>query len=170
MGEDLWDAREANPKGFFENIELKAALREYAGGKHFETMAEGKEGLRERFEQIILSQGYEGQKWLFKCGSTFHNMFFEFNPTWVKVWREPEHIIKSIRNAGFHREKDDWQLTRMIAIHHRAMWELPGFTVHTQKLIDGDDSEIRSVIEGLGLEYNSSITEQFINRDYWHYA
>jgi len=163
-------ANHLNPKGFFENNELKAALREHAGGKHFDTIAEGKDGLRSIFERIIRSQGYNDEKWLFKCGSTFHKMFFEFTPTWIKVWREPKFILKSIRNAHFQANMSDWELERMIAIHHRAMYDLPGYDIHPHKLIEGDDSEIKAIIEGIGLEYDSSITEKFIDRSYWHYG
>lgn len=161
----------ANPKGFFENREIKDAQRKWTGGKHFLDVPEGQPGWKQKVERIITEQGYRQGPWLFKTGATFWKVWYEFDPTWILVWRDKESIFNSVRRAGFMNLTDK-QLRKSIDLHHEEMDKIKktrkAFDVYPNDLINGDYSSIKTAIEGCGLEYDELTVRNFIEPKYWH--
>lgn len=163
-----------NQKGFFENRKVKLELRRWFN-KSFLDVPEGKPGWREKVEGIIREQGYRGGPWLYKHGATFWKAWYEFNPRWVLVWRDPEMIFQSIRNAQVMQKFTDPQVKESIRLHHEQMRIIKSkfddvFDVEADRLIQGDDSQIAAAIEGCGLTYDPMITREFVEPKLWHYA
>lgn len=162
-----------NAKGFFENRPLKAELQKWFG-KSYNDVPEGRHGWRNKAEQLILDQGYRDGPWLYKHGATFWKVWYEFTPKWVLVWRDPEAIFQSIRNAQVMQKLSDKQVRDSITLHHEQMRIIKetygAFDIHTDRLISGDDTEIAAAIEGCGLEYDPQITQDFVDPELWHYA
>lgn len=149
-----------NQKGYFENLELKKAVREY--GMCFFEEAEFKPGWKEKVESIIRSQGYEGGPWLFKHGAAFHKVWGEFKPKIVKVWRNPDDIFKSYRRSGFMNNYSDDEVKKSIKFHHYIMQNMQGFNVYCDAVVKGDYTSLEIAIKGCGLEYNEQIVKDFI--------
>ena len=148
---------EINPKGFFENKELKTTLRNWFG-MSYHTIPDPIEGWRGKVEQIITKQGYTEGPWLYKHGANFWKVWNEFNPKWVLVWREPEAILRSIRRARILNKFSDEEIRHSIALHHQQMGLIKNVhgavDVYPDEVVKGDHTSIANAIEYCGIEYN----------------
>ncbi len=92
---------------------------------------------------------------------------------WVIVRRQREDIVNSCLKTGFmraHRTEDGWMGW---VKHHEEMFDQmrgAGLVVHEvwpQKAISGDFSEIRGVVDDLGLQWNNTKIIDFISPALW---
>jgi hypothetical protein len=127
-------------------------------------------GWKAKVENIIRGQGYENGPWLFKHGATFHKVWNEFSPKWIKVKRDPEAIYKSYRHSGMLRRADDAQLKEIISYHHKILDDLPGITINSDSVVGGNYSDLEEAFDYCGLGFDSKIADKFINKEYWHFS
>ena len=159
-----------NPKGFFENLELKTEIRKWAGGNSFRDVPDFKPGWKDKVEGIIRGQGYKDGPWLFKHGATFFNLWEEFSPKWIKVRRDQRSIFDSYRNSGMLSTLSDDELKRIISFHHEIMDMLPGVDVRSEDLINGSYQRLKMAFEYCGLDFDYRIADNFISKEYWHFS
>ena len=127
--------------------------------------------------EVMKSQGYEDGPWFYKgakaCLSWYlwHNAFPQAK--WVIVRRERKDIVSSCMRTGFmnsfrHPEGwENWAQFHEIRFIQMMIAGLDVMEVWPQKMIDGDFSEIKSVIEWLGLEYNKENIKEFVAPELW---
>jgi len=173
----------ANPKGFFENREIREnILKPYmqlCGGD-----PKGQKPLPQinnlikvtnlgfKIEQIIKYNGYHNGPWYYKGAKmclvwpTFHVHFPKAK--WVIVRREDEDIINSCMNTGFmsaYKCAEGWQ--EWIDVHKLRFSEmhengLQIKEVWPSKFVKGDYSEIKETIEWLGMKFNEEIVKDMV--------
>lgn len=88
--------------------------------------------------------------------------------TWIIVRRADEDIIYSCQHTGFMRErktKKGWQ--EWIEVHKRRFQEMHDAGLNVRevwptKFVEGDFSEMRTIIEWLGLKWNDEAVQDFI--------
>ncbi len=179
-----------NPKGFFENYQLREQLIkplliqlgcDPLGVKalpNFKQVPNIK-GLDQAFIQLLKKDGYTGESpWLYKDAKItllwplFSQAFS--NARWVVVNRTVEDIIESCMNTHFmaHHSSDItfWQdfvqqyQQRLNALKHSG---LQVFSVSADNLVSGNSDEILTLAETLGLTPNRDAVEQFVTPQYW---
>jgi len=179
----------ANKKGFFENREIRDNLvkpymmlcgADPLGQKplpelnHLLPLG----NLRSKVEQIMKFQGYRSGPWYYKGAKlclvwpTWHKAFPEAK--WIVVRRKDDDVIYSCMRTGFmraYRKPEGWQGW---IDHHKKrfdeMREDPSVNmveVWPTKFVEGDFSEIRGVIEGLGLKWNDEAVKDFVSPELW---
>lgn len=160
-----------NPKGFFENLELKKILLKRAGAiVHEGRVAEYHPGFAKDINNLLVSQGYEGGPWLMKHSALYWKLWQDFYPIWVVCWRDPVSIVQSGMKSGyFAGGKTEKALMERIALHHEEMRNIEGHHVDTQKVAFGDFSSIRPAIEEIG-EFNEELAAKFVDRSHWHHV
>jgi len=163
------DAR--NPKGYFENIEIKKALQKRSG-RTIDRVYDYDPGWREFVDREIERQGYSGGPWLVKHNAIFWPVWGDYDPSWVLVRRDPEVIFRSIRKAGFCRWMNDAKLREVIQLHNDQMDyirdTLGGVDVDTDAVVNGDHETLREAVEHCGLSFNPEIAHSFVDTEHWH--
>lgn len=145
--------------------------------------------LKQRVEEIIKEEGYKGGPWMYKGAKitlTWPIWYKAFpKAKWVVVRRRNEEIIDSCRKTGFmnsysrprvlktigvNTEVEGWQW--WIDQHIKRFIEMMEagiryYTVWPEKMVDGDYSEMKNVVEGLDLEWNEKQVREFIEPKLW---
>jgi hypothetical protein len=178
-----------NKKGFFENREVTETLvKPYlvlcgADPMGQKPLPDPRQliplgGLAGKVEQIYKYQGYKDGPWYFK-GAKLCLIWPVWNAAfpdakWVIVRRKDEDIVYSCMRTSFmraHKSPAGWQTW---VDHHKARFEEMRATlfintveVWPSKFIEGDFSEIRGVVEGLGLEWNDEAVKDFVSPELW---
>ena len=189
FGGKLVPGNTQNIKGFFENMAIREPyIKEFLRKNGFcpvgvksippidYQFVEGP--FRENVKEIIIKQGYKDGQWFLKdvklklVWTLWQQAFPEAK--WVVTTRPKAAIIESCKNTSFmrtHKFTDeqwgDW---------HDACYEhllnlaknIDVQYVSTDELANGDTSQIKGVIEKLGLSYNLKV-ENFIDKTLWHY-
>ena len=142
----------------------------------------------DRVQSVMIDEGYTGGDWMYKGAKMclFHPVWhYAFpNAKWVIVRREDEDIVNSCMHTGFMRafslpdnikavgainEQDAWFW--WVRQHNKRFVEMieKGMNckqIHPERMIRGDYSQVHEMLEWLGLEWNSGITE-FIEPKLW---
>ena len=142
-----------------------------------------------RIEDVMLEQGYTGGHWFYKCAKAtsiwpvFHYAFP--NAKWVVVRRKTEDIINSCTKTAFmkafHKEhirravgaKDEHDGWLWWVNQHEARWVemieagLNVQMVWPERMVLGDYTQLFSIVEWLGLKWNSEVLE-FVDQKLWH--
>ena len=104
--------------------------------------------------------------WSVKTGVEFLNAFQPLNPYHIYITRTPEDVANSVVKKVPGATYDDalktvkWRLAYMQECQEKH----GGIFVSTDKIIDGDFSEIKEAIEYCGLEFSQEAAERAIKR------
>ena len=145
---------------------------------------------KRRIVQIMKEEGYKGGPWMDKLAKgcliwPILNIAFP-NAKWVIVRRDADGIVKSCIRTGFMRafrarpiqravgakdEAEGWLW--WIRQHEKRFAEMHEAGLHcrevsTDRMIDGDLSEIMDCIDWLGLEWNQK-AESFVDPNLTHF-
>jgi len=142
--------------------------------------------LADKIHTVIVSQGYKSGTWGFKYAvkrewcEVFNRIF---SPTWVLVRRQLNDIYNSRLRVRVEKEKtSDYpaarryeplsKFTRRYGIANSLMNNYlefyGGLNIWPHKLIQGDYSELKKILNQLVLPFSEEKCEQFIIRDNWH--
>jgi len=173
----------ANPKGFFENREIREnLLKPYLILCGADPMGQKPlpelhhllplENLRAKVETVIKYHGYKDGPWYYKGAKLclvwpiWHKAFPDAK--WVIVRRNDEDIINSCMKTGFmraYRDPEGWQ--KWIDHHKKRFEEMKEIGLQVRevwptKFVEGDHSEIRETVEWLGLTFDEKIVEEIV--------
>lgn len=124
---------------------------------------------------IFLAEGYKEGPIFYKGAKMclmwkmWHDGFPHAN--WVIVRRPDESIINSCMDTPFMRKnttRDEWQ--KWIDYHKERFYELKdlgAIEIWSNRLIEGDFSEISTAIEKSGVNFRESIAREFIDSTLW---
>ena len=120
-----------NPGGYFENIELHRLVRQWYGTEWASGEFPREQiGWHDKVKRVIESQGYTDGPWLFKVGAFYWKTFESFEPTIIKVWRDPDLIYQSYMNCGFLSDKfSEDEIKHIIERQHKEMETIQGLDV-----------------------------------------
>ena len=134
---------------------------------------------REKFLKEMKHQGYkEDRDILMYKGAKMCLMWTLWDRAfpeakWIIVRRRSEDVIQSCLKTGFmskYKDRDGWLgWVREHVKRFREMFEdrLDIMEVFPQEMIDGNYTEIESVIKWAGLEWRESEVKEFISPDLW---
>lgn len=145
---------------------------------------------KRRINQIMDEEGYKSGHWMYKGAKMcliwpILNIAFP-DAKWVIVRRDADGIVKSCMRTGFMRAfrsrpnqravgaKDEAEGWMWWVRQHEKRFEemreagLNCYEVSTDKMIDGDLSEIKDCIDWLGLEWNRK-AESFVDPSLTHF-
>jgi hypothetical protein len=121
-------------------------------------------------QEVLDGQNYK-EPWLIKVDAFNWKLFEEFDPVYIKLHRNPDDILKSIKRTPFMRKHgysdDRWR--EIIKAHHDTMDTVPGFKIDTDKMLT-DFSELKKAIEACGLTFNEEMTNDIINFKGYQYC
>lgn len=167
----------ANPKGSFENLELKKVFKKYYPNLPLEigVLAEPNQSLRSEIELTIARDGYTGGPWLWKASVMYWPAFHVMNPRYVCVFRRKESIFASNRTTRmFGQFLPDAELRENIQVQQDEMHDLcqhqRAYPVYTDELIEGNYASIERAITGLGFAFNRAAVEEFIDPLLWRHG
>jgi hypothetical protein len=179
-----------NPKGYFENIQIREKLiKPLLSAMNCDPLGVVKlppfpllnkvNGLSESFERLICNEGYSGERyWLYKDAKL--SLFWmplvrEFpEATWIIVRRPVADVIKSCLKTSFMRQHSDdhdfWlgfsseYLIRLGGL----MDAIPNvYEIWADSLVDGNKESMRQLLRVLNLNEQLFNENQFINHQYW---
>lgn len=137
-------------------------------------------GIRERMLNALRAQGYgteDPRRWFYKGAKMcliwplYHVAFPAAD--WVIVRREEEEIVASCLKTGFMRAFDTaegWK--KWVAVHQTRFQEMKDAGLNVteiwpRRIIGGDFSEIKPLVERLGLKWDKSRVVGFISPALW---
>ncbi len=193
FGGETVSARQANKKGFFENLAIRSGLVKPLlkkigadpmaqrplpdiGDMHYlaETMADA---WRQQVEDVMTSEGYTGGPWYYK-GPKMTPMWplweAAFPDAWWVIVRRPDSGIAAscLRTHFMHRYKDaaGWQI--WIDAHKERFEEMIAEIRHVreiwpQKIVVGDMSDAQELIRWLGLAWAGEAVSEFVEPALW---
>ncbi len=145
-------------------------------------------GWDKRIEGVLMEDGYEGGPWMYKGAKLcLHWDIWNYafpNAKWIIVRRKPSDIINSCMRTGFMRAfgiqsnqsavgvKSEWEGWLWWIHQHEARFiemiqaGLNCKVIWPERMVDGDYSQIKEMLEWLGLEWGPEITE-FIEPKLW---
>lgn len=148
-----------NRRGYFENDALKALCWERRWRE-----LRGQVVAVPDVEAVLLSQGWRGGPWLYKHAPYKVDHWEAFEPVRVKVWRDPEAVLRS-RLAKGH---DPEVAAKAIARHNALLRGMDGIDFRPETVIRGDDSELRRVAAHCGLAFDPKVLD-FVEAGLWHH-
>lgn len=106
------------------------------------------------------------QQWMMKTGVEYFNAFKELNPHNIFVKRSPEGVATSLSTKRSDVVYDDaykaavWRFNYMDKLQDK----FGGVSVDTDKIIQGDFSEMQTAIEYCGLQWDENKAKEAITR------
>ncbi len=134
--------------------------------------------LKDKVLQTMDEQGYTGGPWYYKGAKlcllwpVWHQLFP--NAKWIIVRREDDDIVSSCMKTHFmnyYKTEEGWQTwVDEHKIRFKQMHEagLEIIEVWPTRFIDGEFSEIRKLIEEVGLEWNAQAVSDFVTPELWN--
>lgn len=112
-----------------------------------------------RWIEILGDDGWDGNTpWGAKVDVFCHRIFSRFDPVFVGLYRNPDDILASCMRAMPRRFTEmEWE--KIIAAHHNRMDDLNIPIINTDKLVEGDTSELEVTLDRLDL----GLSEQIVN-------
>ena len=156
--------RHGNIKGDYVNKEINKVLRNKPSN--------------DKISKALQKQGYKKGPWLVKHGLSLNwiNFWFKhYKPTIILVRRDAESILKSKHKMAIYKGKpivlektflDSYTKNNNYMDFLKRKYK--GIDVWSQKIIDGDYSEIKQVLNRVGVPFNLEKTLEFIEPDVWH--
>lgn len=177
-----------NRKGFFENGEIRENLvKPYLTLCGADPLGQDPlpvlenliplANLKDKVEETYTYQGHVGGPWYYKGAKicliwpTWHKAFPRAK--WIIVRREDEEIIQSCLKTGFMRAfKDEagwqsWIDTHKLRFQEMVDNHLDVVEVWPSKFVHGDYSEIKGVVEDLGLKWKEEEVKDFVSPELW---
>lgn len=145
---------------------------------------------RRRVESVIMDHGYTEGAWMYKGAKMCqHWPVWDYafpKAKWIIVRRNTADIIKSCQRTGFMRAFKN--VHNQNAVHVSSEWDGWKWWVHQhldrfreminhglnthvvwpERMVDGDYSQIKDMIEWLGLEWHGEEVAAFIEPKLWH--
>jgi hypothetical protein len=143
---------------------------------------------RKRVENIMLAEGYKDGPWFYKGAKMcLHWPVWDYafpNAKWVIVRRRTGDIVNSCLKTGFMRAFENSAIQRSVKVnnerdgwiwwvhqHEQRFVEMiqAGLNckiVWPERMVDGDYSQMKEMLEWLGLKWNSKIPD-FIEPKLW---
>lgn len=127
----------------------------------------------------ICQEGYQSGPWYYKGAKmcliwpVWHVAFPKAK--WIIVRRTSDNIVRSCLNTGFMRAFHDaegwskWVWKHLVRFEEMKDSGLNIREVWSDKLIDGDLSEIQEAIEWAGLEWKEDEVLDFISPELWNF-
>lgn len=152
-----------NPKGFFENLDVKERIQD--------AYWIDKRGDSEEFRDWIINHmknddSYQGGPWVVKHGAPAWWVWEDIEPQYVNVRREKNSSMASRRRMGLSMDGKLWDR------HLEAFEETKkrgAVEIWPDKFTKGDFSELEHAINSCGLTYDQKIVDNFYDRELWHY-
>jgi hypothetical protein len=184
----------ANKRGQFENNEIRSQVTkpylrnigcDEMGQKPlpsthqvFNVTEEQVEHRRERVLEIMRNQGLrESHTWFIKEAKaclTWYLWSLAFpGAKWVIVRRDPDDIARSCMQTVFMRAyRDVLGWLRWVEQHEKRFAQMKTAQLSIKeiwpaKIIAGDLSEIKDVVQWLGLEWNDNLVKAFVSPELW---
>jgi hypothetical protein len=182
-----------NKKGMFENNALRAMNKDFLTKMRCDplgqrplpkinvVMSYAMSNFQDWRREVLNNLKKQGQKedrsWFYKGAKMcllWPMWYLSFQKAhWIIVRRKKEDIIRSCMKTGFMRKCDGpkgWD--SWVDEHLRRFKEMKnaGLNIHEvwpQHMVSGDFSEIRSVVENLGLKWNREKVTEFITPALW---
>lgn len=178
-----------NKKGQFENSEIRDKIvKPYLQLNSADPMGQDPlpnvrklmavTNFREKIETIMVRHGYESGPWYYKGAKMcliwplWSTAFPEAK--WIIVRREDIDIADSCMHAGFmraYRSVEGW--LGWVEEHKRRFEEMKRFCKNVREvwpskfIVDGDFSEMQSVVEWAGLDWKDDEVKAFIEPKLW---
>ena len=151
-----------NPKGYFENLDVKKKIKQ-------EYWLKGKrntDSFTEWVKNLLENSDYKGGPWLVKHGAPAYWLWEQFDPIYISVRRTWEASQKSRENALMPmneqvRDRHDKAFKELEKLGSKEIWP--------EKFKDGDFSELKDAIEHCDLGYNQEVVDNFYDAKHWHY-
>tara|TARA_R110002124_G_scaffold83738_6_gene218947 strand:+ start:6247 stop:6972 length:726 start_codon:yes stop_codon:yes gene_type:complete len=143
---------------------------------------EGNIELCEKLHRMITHQGYDhAQRWMYKDAKLtllWRSFLADFpGADWVIVRRKKEGFIKSCLNTSFmaHHSSDpkfwenfaDAYNLRLDLLQQKAS---NVHEIHVEKIFEGDLSQLKSVSDTIGIQFNKAKVNKFVDRKHWHHS
>lgn len=152
-----------NPKGYFENLDVKMILIRRFGrlGQKTEP-CKFQEGFRHEVMKLNPTD-----PWMVKHSAMYRNAWMEFLPRFVCVRREIDGIIGSNKAVNFLGTRDVNRMRDIIDAHHKEMDASGGVDVFVDELIEGNYTSICKALESCGLVPDERKIADFVEPEYW---
>ena len=158
-----------NPKGFFENLDIKKLLL-----KHFGNLTQKMREAEFNPDFLPEARNVLPDEFLVKHSAMYANAWQGLDVKFIFVRRDLEANTNSCFRTGMVGNRPKAQIREIIISHHEVMDRIErehgGVNVFTDELVEGNYESIKEALEYCGLTFNQDIVEGFINKDYWHYA
>jgi len=161
---------EYNPIPYHENSRIHRIIKRNVT-KVYDTLEVARiDNFKSMCLEVLEGQNYT-KPWMIKVDAFNWELFEEFDPTYIKLYRNPDDILKSIKRAPFMKKHgySDERWRKIIAAHQSEMDKLDGYKIDTDKMLT-DFTEIKAAIESIGIEFNESLTHDIINYKGYQYC
>lgn len=159
-----------NAKGYYENLDIKKRMKHRFGFELLDPYPKYDPDWASQVRTILRMQGYKYGPWLYKVGARFHALWKDFNPRILKVRRDRDAILESYKRTNFLLSKYSFeQVTKIIDDQREVMESLPGCWLDYELAIEGDFSQLEVAFHYCGLEFDPTITENFIDNTLRHF-
>ena len=159
-GLELGEVRNSGPYKSLENIVLRDHVRELSvrGKNKFLEYIPALGGTKELVEQLGVD--------LFKCSVECWKPFEPFS-TAVKIKRNIKNAAESVTKRGVDRDYDE--AVKIIEKRYQMLDSIPGPTIHTDKVMAGDYSELKAAFDYCGLVFDADLAKSCIDPTLWHH-
>lgn len=159
-----------NPIPYHENSDIHRIIKRNVE-KVYDTLEVAKiDNFKEICLQVLQKQNYQ-TPWLIKVDAFNWKLFEDFNPIYLKLYRNPDDILKSIQRTPFMR-RHGYSAARwreIIQGHQDEMDKVPGCRIDTDVMLT-DYTEIQLAIEHIGIKFNEVLTKEIINHNGYLYC
>lgn len=176
-----------NKKGMYENRGVVQIFKNYLHSNGYDPKAQSilpgpdtapdYPDLRRDVESIMKRDGYKGGPWFFKTvkGCHFWPVIVSAFPqaTWIIVERPRDQVVRSLLKTPFMKAYDTWeQWEEYVKTHERRFDEIERnvancFRVNSNRIVNGQYIEVRTVIKMLGLEWDEAKVNEFVEPTFW---
>jgi hypothetical protein len=176
-----------NKKGMFENEVIRnSVVKPWLSSRGYDPLCQDPLPPREIepspfwYELIIntiRAQGYPGGKWFYKGAKMclmwqlWHHAFPRAD--WIIVRRNVDEIANSCMRTPFmrsfttHTQWIEWVIEHEQRFKDMSKAGLRVWELWPDKIVNGDTSDIRLLVKGLGLQWNEGEVRDFISPELW---
>jgi len=153
-----------NPRGYFENIAFRNALRSHAGSPA--GTCENVPGWPEKARALLAEEGYEGGPWLVKYSAFYWPLWRQMDAHLVVTMRDPDAIWKSGQASGYIPSRTVLKAYGKAVIEAIDAGAAP---VDTSAVAAGNHATLAHAFERCGLDLDPAIVDDFVDPNLWHY-
>jgi len=170
-GHDIyWGNTQKQTNGYdvYENIKITELQHKFKSkwGRAFMRPVAATSGVFEQFQNEIKEFVSADKTWMIKTGVEYFPAFESLNPYNVFIKRNPENVAKSLCNKRPGASYDEalnavkWRFNFMDQLQSQH----GGMVVDTDKIINGDFSDIKKAIEYCGIIFNEEAAKRAIKK------
>jgi len=157
-----------NPRGYFENEELKVFSKDVLGPDIFNPNPVD-ETVRLRLQKLIGGQGYGSGPWLMKLGAHGHSLLSAFAPRFICVRRPVKSVLASYQRCGWlHARMNNDEVIRIIEEGRDIMDSIDGIDVDSDAVVSGVYRSLRDAFDYCDLAFDKTVADSFIDKTLWH--